>query len=133
MEERTANEQLVKRIEWIACIFLAVTTVGGWLAFSAKVALGIFLGGLIAGLSFQVLKWQLRKAFQAAGRIPQKGRLFLSYYLRFLTTLILVFLCIYFGWANPIAFLVGLSSVAFGITVVGGFEFAVMLTKKGEK
>lgn len=133
MDGNAGTDRLVKRIEISTCILSVVTAGGAWVLFDASAALGVFLGGLIVILSFQVLKWQLRKAFQAAGRIPQKGRLFLSYYLRFLTTLILVFLCIYFGWANPIAFLVGLSSVAFGITVVGGFEFAVMLTKKGEK
>lgn len=132
MEENPATEKILKRIELTTCILLGLTTAGAWAFHSAKVALGVFAGGLIVTLSFQVLKWQLRKAFRTPDRIPKKGRLFLSYYLRFLSTLVLVFLVIHFGWADPIAFVVGLSVVVLSIVLVGGFEFSVMLTKEGD-
>ncbi|NTU48377.1 MAG: ATP synthase subunit I [Syntrophobacteraceae bacterium] len=132
MEGNTGTDRLVKRIEISTCILLGVTTGAAGLLFDASAAVGVFLGGMIVALSFQVLKWQLLRAFLTPGRLPQKGRVFLSYYLRFLATLLSVFLVIHFGWADPVAFVVGLSVVVLSILVVGGFEFTAMLTKKGD-
>lgn len=96
-------------------------------------AFGVFLGGVIATLSFQALKWQLKRAFQHPDRVPHKGGLFISYYLRFLATLFVVFTVIYYGWVNPIAFVVGLSLVILSISMVGVREFLLMLMTKGGK
>ncbi len=132
MEGNTGTDRLVKRIEISTCILLVITTGAAWVLFDASAASGVFLGGVIVILSFHVLKWQLRKAFMTPGRIPQKGRVFVSYYLRFLATLLSVFLVIHFGWADPVAFVVGLSVVVLSVLVVGGFEFTAMFTKRGD-
>jgi hypothetical protein len=126
------SEKLLWRIEWVGGLLLVVMTAGAWFFFSLQMAVGVFLGGAIATLSFQVLKWQLRKAFQTPGKIPRKGGLFASYYARFLGTLFLVFVVMYYGWANPIAFVVGLSVVILSIVMVGGLEYLVMLSKRGD-
>jgi len=73
-----------------------------------------------------VLKWQLRRAFQRPGRLPTKAGLFVSYYVRFLATLFVIFLVIYYGWATPVPFLVGLSVMVLSIVLVGGIEFVLM-------
>jgi len=127
-----AGERLVRRIERTGVILLAAASLGAWVLYDARMALGVFLGGVIVILSFQVLKWQLRRAFLVPGRIPGKAGLFASYYLRFLATLFLVFVVMYYGWANPIAFVVGLSVVVLSIFLVGGLELLVLLAKKGE-
>lgn len=132
MDGNAGTDRLVKRIEISTCILSVVTAGGAWVLFDASAALGVFLGGLIVILSFQVLKWQLRRAFMTPGRVPRKGRVLLSCYLRFLATLLSVFLVIHFGWADPVAFLVGLSVVVLSILVVGGFEFTALLMKKGD-
>jgi hypothetical protein len=38
----------------------------------------------------------------------------------------------YYGWADPIAFLVGLSVVVLSILVGGGLEIYVSIVRKGE-
>lgn len=126
MKEIPANERLVRRIEWVSGILLAVLTLGAWCLFSQQAAVGVFLGCVIAILSFQVLKWQLRRAFMRPGKLPSKAGLFASYYIRFLAVLFLVFVVIYFGWAAPIPFVVGLSVMVLSIGLVGGFEFVLM-------
>lgn len=132
MHEIQPDEKLVRRIEWTNGIVLVVLTLGAWIFGSGKAASGVFLGGAIVTASFQILKWQLKKAFGNPGRIPSKAGLFVSSYIRFLATLFVVFLVIYCGWANPIAFLVGLSAVSLSVVVVGGREFLLVLAKKGE-
>jgi hypothetical protein len=128
-----SNEKLLRRIEWVSGVLLLALTLGAWVVFSGKMAFGVLLGGAVAIISFQVLKWQLRRAFKNPGKIPSKGGLFASYYLRFLATVFVIFAIIYYGWANPIAFLVGLSVVMLSIFMVGGQEFLLMLAEnKGE-
>ena len=129
--EILTNERLLRRIEWINITVLVAATMGAWVLFSYKIAFGVFLGGIIATGSFQILKWQLRRAFQSPGKIPRKGGLFISYYLRFLVTLFVIFTIIYYGWANPIALLVGLSLVVLSIAAAGAHEFLLTQVKKG--
>jgi hypothetical protein len=127
-----AEDKLLKRIELVNVLLMVLLPIGTWVFLSAKMALGIFLGAAIVTVSFRVLKWQLKKAFMTPGKLPQKGMVFLSYYLRYLGTLFLVFVVMYYGWADPIAFLVGLSVVVLSILVGGGLEVLVSLEKKGE-
>jgi hypothetical protein len=132
VEITLAEEKLLRRIEVVNVILMGLLPIGAWILLSASMALGVFLGAAIVTLSFRVLKWQLNKAFRTPGKLPQKGRVFASYYLRYLGTLFLVFVVMYYGWANPIAFLVGLSVVVLSILVGGGLEVYVSLVKKGE-
>ena len=131
MRNVLANEKLLRRIEYANGALLVAASLGAWGLFSAKIALGVFLGGVIASLSFQGLKWQLKRAFQTPGKVPVKGGLFISYYLRFLVTLFVVFTVIYYDWVNPIALVVGLSLVVLSIAMVGAGEFIKMLVTKG--
>jgi hypothetical protein len=126
------EEKLLRRIEVVNVILMGLLPIGAWILLSARMALGVFLGAAIVTLSFRVLKWQLNKAFRTPGKLPQKGRVFASYYLRYLGTLFLVFVVMYYGWADPIAFLVGLSVVVLSILVGGGLEVYMSLVKKGE-
>jgi hypothetical protein len=126
------EEKLLQRIEFVNVILMGLLPLGAWVLLSAKMALGVFLGAAIVSASFRVLKWQLNKAFRTPGKLPQKGRVFASYYLRYLATLFLVFVVMYYGWADPIAFLVGLSVVVLSILVGGGLEVLVSFARKGE-
>jgi hypothetical protein len=122
------NEQLLRRIEWVSGSLLVIFTLGAWILFSLQTAKGVFLGCIITMLSFQVLKWQLRRAFRP-GNLPTRAGLFATYYVRYLATLFVIFLVMYYGWATPIPFLVGLSVMVLSIVLVGGLEFVLM---KGE-
>lgn len=126
------EEKLLQRIELVNIILMGLLPLGGWLLVSGETAVGVFLGAAIVTASFRVLKWQLNKAFRTPGKLPQKGRVFASYYLRYLATLFLVFGVMYFGWADPIAFLVGLSVVVLSIFVGGGLEILLWHARKGE-
>ncbi|MHC1744094.1 MAG: ATP synthase subunit I [Syntrophobacteraceae bacterium] len=132
MRDYLSSEDLVRRIQIAAVLLGASLSLLACLIVSWRAALGVMEGAAISILSFQVLKWQLVRAFQRSKTLPKTGGLFASYYVRFLTTLFVVFVVIYYDWADPIPFLVGLSVVVIGILVIGGQEFLVMLSKKGE-
>jgi hypothetical protein len=129
LRELLEDEKLLQRIEWTNWILVVVTTLSAGLFFSWRIAGGVLLGAGLMTISFQVLKWQLRKAFKQPGTVPGKGALFAKYYVRFLATVFLVFTVIYYDWVNPIAFLVGLSLVMVSIVYVGMEQFVIMLLK----
>ena len=128
MREVLPNEKLLRRIEWVSGSLLVIFTLGAWIIFSLQTAKGVLLGCIITMLSFQVLKWQLRRAFKP-GNLPTRAGLFATYYIRYLATLFVIFLVMFYGWATPIPFLVGLSVMVLSIVLVGGLEFVLM---KGE-
>ena len=130
MQKNASNEKLLQKIEWVTGVLLLALSLAAWAVFSMKTAGSVLLGGVVAIISFQVLKWQLRRAFRNPQRIPSKGGLFASYYLRFLATIFVIFMVIYYELANPIAFLVGLSVVVLSILMVGGQEFLLMSAEK---
>ncbi|NTW35346.1 MAG: ATP synthase subunit I [Syntrophobacteraceae bacterium] len=132
MRDYLTSDELLRRVEFYNLIFMGLFPLAAWVLVSGTFGFGVLLGAIISTLSFQILKWQLRRAFETPGRVPQKGGVFFSYYARYLGTLFLVFVAIYYRWAEPIPFLVGLSVVVLSILVVGGQEFYVMLRKKGE-
>lgn len=132
MLDMLTGERLVRLIEWMSALFAVGLSLGAWYFYSAPAARGVIFGAAIAIASFQVLKWQLKKAFRDPLNLPGKGKVFASYYLRFLVTLFLVFLVMYFGWGDPIAFLVGLSVIVVSIIIIGALEYLMLLARKGD-
>ena len=120
------SERLLQRIELASAILLVSLTLGAAAVFSWDAAFGVFLGGGIVIVSFQVLKWQLRRTLQRPGKLPSRAAVFISYYLRFLATLFVIFLVLYFGLAKPLPILLGLSVMVLSIVLVGAFEFIMM-------
>ena len=120
------SERLLRRIELASAILLILLTLGAALFFSWDTASGVFIGGGIVVISFQVLKWQLRRTLQNPGKLPTRAAVFLSYYVRFLATLFVIFLVMYLGLARPFPILVGLSVMVLSIVLVGAYEFIMM-------
>ncbi|WP_448382685.1 ATP synthase subunit I [Desulfosoma sp.] len=127
-----SDERLIWRIQLVNVILLFFAALGAALFFSIREALGVLLGGATVTVSFQVMKWQMRRAFQHPGRVPSKGVLFVKYYLRFLGTVFVVFTVLYYGWVDPPAFLAGLSVVMVSIVLVA-IQEAVKMVMRGER
>lgn len=130
MKDFIECEALSRRVELGSAVLLSIFTLVALVWFPWKTVSGVLLGGGIVIISFQVLKWQLMRALGRPEKPPSTAGLFVSYYIRFLVILVLVFFVLYFGLATPFSFLVGLSVVVLSIVLVGAFEFIKM--KKGE-
>jgi len=52
VREIPSNEKLVRRIDWVSGSLLVIFTSGAWVLYSLPTAKGVFLGCLIAMLSF---------------------------------------------------------------------------------
>ncbi len=126
MTQSDEGEKLLQRIELTSAVILVSLILGAAIFFSWNAASGVLLGGGIVIISFHVLKWQLRRTLQRPGRLPGRAAVFFSYYLRFLATLFVVFLVVYFGLATPLPILIGLSVMILSIVLVGAYEFITM-------
>ncbi len=111
----------VQNLNWL---IVAVMTLAGFLSFSLKCAEGILIGGLIASISFVVLKNDLTKILQGPVKIV-KVLFFLKYYARLAVLAILLFFLVKHWQVHVFGLLVGLSSVVLSILIIG-----VSLAKK---
>lgn len=132
MNTLLSDGKLVRRIELVNVSVLFCAVLGAAVFFSMGKAFGVLVGGGTVTASFQVMKWQLGRAFRHPQQPPSKGVLFVKYYLRFLGTLFLVFTVLYYGWVDPPAFLAGLSVVMVSIVLVAIVEAAKMVMR-GER
>jgi len=128
--EAVESEKLLRRIEMVSVVLLITFTLAALVWFSLKSAAGVLMGGGVVIVSFQALKWQVRRALQRPGKLPSKPGLLMRHMLHFLVTLLFVFVVLYEGLATPLSFLAGFCVMLLSIVVVGGFEFFKM--KKGE-
>lgn len=102
------------RILFFAWFWLAAITGLAWLWFSGLHARSVFVGGLIANLSFLLLKRDLLK-LMAGPLAAVKPLFFMRYYLRLSVVAVALFLLIRYRLVNIPALLTGLATVLIGI------------------
>lgn len=113
---REQSEGSLARISLFNWLLLLLLTGSGWLFYTAFVARSVFVGGAIANLSFLFLKKDLtallRGPLEAA-----KARFFMRYYLRLSVIVAVLFLLVKLQLVQPVALLVGLSTVLLSIVL----------------
>lgn len=112
LEEQDPLLKKIKARNWLAVGFATLASLIFW---SLPITLGVFLGGCICSFNFH---WMYRDARRALQKSPDKGprQVVWRFYLRLVTTGIVVLLIITQTPANMIALVFGLSIVI--ITVV---------------
>jgi len=115
------------KMNWL---LLLVMTAAGWLIFSPHFAKGLFLGGLIANISFSLLRKDLTRALSGPLQ-SAKVRFLFKYYIRLTVLALILFFLIRYRSVHIIGLLVGLSTVviSIGITVAEAAK-KVSLTAK---
>ena len=122
-----ADEQAtLKEIQLYSWTILLIMTGTGWfLTEDHLVAGAIVIGGLIANISFWLLKKDLTRLLQ--GELAAvKARFFIKYYARLAVITIILFLIVRYGAVHIMGLLAGLSTVFISIATV-----AVLKTRKG--
>jgi hypothetical protein len=115
------------KLNWL---LLVAMTAAGWLVFSPHFAKGLFLGGLIANISFSLLRKDLTRVLSGPLQ-SAKGRFLLKHYIRLTVLSLILFFLIQSHSVHIIGLLVGLSTVviSIGITVAEATK-KVSLTAK---
>ncbi len=112
MAELQKLVNFVTRTNWL--LFLGTSLIALWIA-PQKVYLGVFLGGLIVAINFQLLKKTVVNNL-SSDRVMEKGsslvgNLLVKYYIRFAISGAVIFLLISKHIVHPLGLLAGLSVV----------------------
>ena len=115
------------RLNWL--LLLVMTAAGGFLV-SPYFAKGLFIGGLIANISFILLKKDITRVL--AGPLnAAKGRFLIKYYARLTVLSLILFFLVRYKSVHLVGLLVGLSTVVISIGImVAGAAKKVALTAK---
>lgn len=121
----------ITRTNWM--IFLGSSLLALWLA-PQKVYLGVFLGGLIVTINFQLLKRTVtnninKESVMVRGK-SLVGNLLVKYYIRFALTAFVIFLLISNNSVHPIGLLAGLSVVVASTFIATAIELTRILFKE---
>jgi len=122
-----ADEQAtLKEIQLYSWTILLIMTGTAWFLTKDQLVAGsIVTGGLIANISFWLLKKDLTRLLQ--GELAAvKARFFIKYYVRLAFITIILFLIVRYGTVHIMGLLTGLSTVFISIAAV-----AVLKTRKG--
>jgi hypothetical protein len=118
-------------IEAGSLVMLLLLILLGVLIRSYTLALGVFVGGIIAVINHYGLYKSLRAVLSAAAERGEKGgtsQTLFAFYFRLLFSGIIIFLALRSGFADPIGILVGASVVVVNSLIVG---LAIYITDKG--
>jgi hypothetical protein len=115
------------RLNWL---LLAAMTAAGGLFVAPYFAKGLFIGGLIANISFILLKKDITRVL--AGPLDAaKGRFLVRYYIRLTVLALILFFLVRYRSVHLVGLLVGLSTVVISIGImVAGAARKVALTAK---
>jgi hypothetical protein len=115
------------RLNWL---LLLVMTAAAGLLISPYFAKGLFIGGLIANISFILLKKDITRVL--AGPLnAAKGRFLIKYYARLTVLALILFFLVRYKSIHLVGLLVGLSTVVISIGImVAGAAKKVALTAK---
>ncbi|PLX50952.1 MAG: ATP synthase subunit I [Desulfobulbaceae bacterium] len=104
----------IARVERLNWLFTAIMGLGAWLFFSGLAAKSVLAGGLIANISFMLMKRDIIRAMQGSLKAV-KATFLLKYYARLTALALLLYFVIKYGHLAIGGLLVGLSSVALSI------------------
>jgi hypothetical protein len=115
------------RLNWL---LLVVMTAAGGLFISPYFAKGLFIGGLIANISFILLRKDITRALTGPLNAA-KGRFLIKYYIRLAVLALMLFFLVKSKSIHLVGLLVGLSTVVISIGImVAGAAKKVALTAK---
>ena len=114
-------KKVYKKIQMINWLTLLTLSSLSFLIMSARFTTGVILGGIVIIANFNVLQHTICGAFSAGGAIRSSNKMVIivKYYLRLLALGVIVYLLIANGGVEPVGLAVGLSTVVFGIMVLG--------------
>lgn len=115
------------RMNWL---LLALMTAASGLFLSPSFAMGVFIGGIIANISFALLKRDITRVLDGPLN-SAKGRFLLKYYIRLTGLVIILFCLVRYTSIHLAGLLTGLSTVVVSIGImVAGAARKVALTAK---
>ena len=116
--------RFVTRSNWI--LLLVASAVAGIIA-KFDVATGILAGGLIVTINFHLMYRSLRKNLIPPPHLSSAKSVFAKHYMRFVFSIIVIYILISKSYVDPGGLLIGLSVVVMSILMASLFELKKIL------
>ena len=123
------QKRLLKFVIWTNWILLGVVGIAGLMTTALDFALGMIAGGLIATVNFHLLYRTLKKSLTPP-HIASHNAVLVKYYIRFISSGIILFILISGGYVEPLALFIGLSIVVASIMLGTIREFTKLRSKE---
>jgi hypothetical protein len=114
----------VTRVNWI---LLLVASVFGGIAAKVEFTAGIIAGGLIVTLNFHLMYRSLKKNLNPPPHLSSAKSVFVKHYLRFISSVVVIYILVSRNYVDPGGLLIGLSVVVVSIMIASCFELKKML------
>ena len=116
--------RFVTRSNWI---LLLVASTGAGIIAKFDVATGVLAGGLIVTINFHLMYRSLRKTLTPPPHLSSAKSVFVRHYLRFVFSIIVIYILISNDYVAPGGLLIGLSVVVVSILMASLFELRTIL------
>lgn len=113
---RNGKDISLIKMQGLNWLLLAIMTMAAWFAGFAYIAKGIFVGGLIANISFSLLKRDLTKVIAGPVKVT-KALFFIKYYARFTMLALIIYYLVRYPAVHLGGLLIGLSTVVLSIVI----------------
>jgi len=122
MEQADQQEFPIRRVEKLNWIVAAMLGAIAGLTLPFLVAKSVFIGGVLANISYLLLKRDLKKFLQGklirSGRAEEaKRRFYLKYYIRLSALALIIYWLISRHIVHPLGLLVGMSAIVLSIGI----------------
>jgi hypothetical protein len=114
----------IHRVEIFNWVVAGILSIGAWLYSPFFIAQSVFIGALLANVSYLFLKKDLKNFLQGklllSGKVQlAKAQFYLKYYIKLTALGLILYVLVRKQIAHPLGLLIGLSTVVFsiGITV----------------
>lgn len=114
----------IQRVEILNWVIAGILSLVAWIYYPRLIAQSVFIGGLLANISYLFLKKDLKNFLQGrlllSGKVHMaKTQFYIKYYVRLTALALILYVLIRKQIAHPLGLLIGLSAVVFsiGITV----------------
>ena len=116
--------KFVTRSNWV--LLLAASAVGGMIA-KFNFAVGILAGGLIVTINFHLMYRTLKKTLIPPPHLSSTKSIFARYYIRFVFSIIAIYILVSKNYVDPGGLLIGLSVVVVSIMIASLLELKRIL------
>lgn len=123
------QQRILKFVTCSNWVLLLVASVSGAMIAKSDFTLGIITGGLIVTINFHLMYRMLNKTF-ARPRLPSTRSVIAKYYIRFVLSVIIIFVIVSKNYVDPGGLLIGLSVVVASIMIAAVYELKNIISKE---
>ena len=119
--------KFVTRANWI--LLLVAIAMGGLIA-TFDFTTGVLAGGLIVTINFHLMYRSLRKNLNPPPHLSSAKSVFVKHYVRFISSIVVIYILISKNIVDPGGLLIGLSVVVVSIMIASLFELKKIINKE---